>query len=446
MKKTSPLMKILPIAVLAAVLVYFAVQLYNYLSDPVNTTLVIAGQAEDTIALNGWLLRDEEVLPAQSGTLSRVRQEGERVGVGQVLARVYANDGALQTVSQIETLELQLQQLQFALTSYLNPDAALKLDTSITGDILTLRQSLTGGDYTAAEGDIAPLKAAVLKRDHPYASQEEIQTEIKSVEGQIKSLEASLSGTTVTARASGTYSAVCDGYETVLTKAFLEDVTPGKLARLRPVDEQSNMGKLIYGDTWYYVVTLPEEQASYLKSQGAVTLRFAKGFDQNIRMQVVSVSAPEDGQAAVTLSCRKYLAQTTLLRHQAAEVCRREPWEDGWKLTYVPPVEAALGLLETGMSRRRAVALLWGSPPTEGERSLWQRAQQRLGALSGQALRGLAANAYCTSSSIKHFSASSCCWHTPEKVSSASFSKEERYFTSTAPGAAPPISSCTSSR
>lgn len=323
MKKTSPLMKILPIAVLAAVLVYFAVQLYNYLSDPVNTTLVVAGQAEDTIALNGWLLRDEEVLPAQNGTLSRARQEGERVGVGQVLARVYANDGALQTVSQIETLELQLQQLQFALTSYLNPDAALKLDTSITGDILTLRQSLTGGDYTAAEGDIAPLKAAVLKRDHSYASQEEIQTEIKSVEGQIKSLEASLSGTTVTARASGTYSAVCDGYETVLTKAFLEEVTPGKLARLRPVDEQSNMGKLIYGDTWYYVVTLPEEQASYLKSQGAVTLRFAKGFDQNIRMQVVSVSAPEDGQAAVTLSCRKYLAQTTLLRHQAADVILR---------------------------------------------------------------------------------------------------------------------------
>lgn len=323
MKKTSPLMKILPIAVLAAVLVYFAVQLYNYLSDPVNTTLVTEGQAEDTIALNGWLLRDEEVLPAQNGTLSRVRQEGERVGVGQVLARVYANDGALQTVSQIETLELQLQQLQFALTSYLNPDAALKLDTSITGDILTLRQALTGGDYTAAEGDIAPLKAAVLKRDHPYASQEEIQTEIKSVEGQIKSLEASLSGTTVTARASGTYSAVCDGYETVLTKAFLEEVTPGKLARLQPVDEQSNMGKLIYGDTWYYVVTLPEEQASYLKSQGAVTLRFAKGFDQNIRMQVVAVSAPEDGQAAVTLSCRKYLAQTTLLRHQAADVILR---------------------------------------------------------------------------------------------------------------------------
>ena len=324
MRKTSPLMKILPIAVLAAVLFYFAVQLYNYLSDPVSTTLVTEGQAEDTIALNGWLLRDEEVLPAQSGTLSRERQEGDRVGVGQVLATVYADDGALQTVSQIETLELQLQQLQFALTSYLDPDAALKLDTSITGDILTLRQPLTGGDYTAADSDIAQLKAAVLKRDHPYTSQEEIETEIKAVEGQISSLKASLSGAaTVTAKAAGTYSAVCDGYETVLTTAFLEDVTPGKLARLQPAGTESSIGKLIYGDTWYYVVSLPEEQAAQLKALGTVTLRFAKGFDQNLRMQVANVSAAENGQAAVTLSCRKYLAQTTLLRHQAADVILR---------------------------------------------------------------------------------------------------------------------------
>ena len=324
MKRSSPLMKILPIAVLAAVLFYFAVQLYNYLSDPVSTTLVTEGQAEDTIALNGWLLRDEEVLPAQSGTLSRERQEGDRVGVGQVLATVYADDGALQTVSQIETLELQLQQLQFALTSYLDPDAALKLDTSITGDILTLRQTLTGGDYTAADSDIAQLKAAVLKRDHPYTSQEEIETEIKAVEGQISSLKASLSGAaTVTAKAAGTYSAVCDGYETVLTTAFLEDVTPGKLARLQPAGTESSMGKLIYGDTWYYVVSLPEEQAAQLKALGTVTLRFAKGFDQNLRMQVTDVSAAENGQAAVTLSCRKYLAQTTLLRHQAADVILR---------------------------------------------------------------------------------------------------------------------------
>ena len=323
-KATSQGLRVLPIVVLAAVLLYFAIQVYNYFSDPLTTTLVYESQAEDVVSLDGWLVRDEETLPAQSGTVSHALEEGQKVGAGQTVATVYAEASALQTVSRIETLKLQLQQLEFALTSYLDPDAALKLDTSITGDILTLRQTLTGGDYTAADSDIAQLKAAVLKRDHPYTSQEEIETEIKAVEGQISSLKASLSGAaTVTAKAAGTYSAVCDGYETVLTIAFLEDVTPGKLARLQPAGTESSMGKLIYGDTWYYVVSLPEEQAAQLKALGTVTLRFAKGFDQNLRMQVANVSAAENGQAAVTLSCRKYLAQTTLLRHQAADVILR---------------------------------------------------------------------------------------------------------------------------
>ena len=305
-KRSSPLLKVLPIAVLAAVLVYFAAQVYNYFADPMTITLVYEAQAEDVISMEGWLVRTEEPLPGQTGTVSRAVQEGQRVAAGETVATVYSDDSALQTVSRIETLELQLQQLQFALTSYLDPDAALKLDTSITGDILTLRQTLSAGDYAAAESDLAALKAAVLKRDHgSYTSQEEIQAQIKSVESEIQQQKAALSGAkTVTAKASGTYSAVCDGYESVLTEAFLEDVTPGKL---------------IYGDTWYYAVVLPAEQAAALKDMGRVDVRLAKGFDQSIRMSVVSVSREENGQAAVVLSSTRYLAQTTLLRHQAAD-------------------------------------------------------------------------------------------------------------------------------
>ena len=144
----------------------------------------------------------------------------------------------------------------------------------------------------------------MLKRDHgSYTSQEEIQAQIKSVESEIQQQKAALSGAkTVTAKASGTYSAVCDGYESVLTEAFLEDVTPSKLNGVKAAAEQSNVGKLIYGDTWYYAVVLPAEQAAALKDMGRVDVRLAKGFDQSIRMSVVSVSREENGQAAVVLS------------------------------------------------------------------------------------------------------------------------------------------------
>ena len=137
---------------------YFAAQVYNYFADPMTITLVYEAQAEDVISMEGWLVRTEEPLPGQTGTVSRAVQEGQRVAAGETVATVYSDDSALQTVSRIETLELQLQQLQFALTSYLDPDAALKLDTSITGDILTLRQTLSAGDYAAAESDLAALK------------------------------------------------------------------------------------------------------------------------------------------------------------------------------------------------------------------------------------------------------------------------------------------------
>ena len=171
--------------VLAAVLVYFAAQVYNYFADPMTITLVYEAQAEDVISMEGWLVRTEEPLPGQIGTVSRAVQEGQRVAAGETVATVYSDDSALQTVSRIETLELQLQQLQFALTSYLDPDAALKLDTSITGDILTLRQTLSAGDYAAAESDLAALKAAVLKRDHgAYTSQEDIQAQITAAESR----------------------------------------------------------------------------------------------------------------------------------------------------------------------------------------------------------------------------------------------------------------------
>ena len=87
-------------------------------------------------------------------------------------------------MQQIESKELQLQQLQFALSSYLNPDATLKLDGSITESLLSIRRSLSGGDYDDAADQTAQLKAAILKRSHTYSSGEEIEADIAEHEAR----------------------------------------------------------------------------------------------------------------------------------------------------------------------------------------------------------------------------------------------------------------------
>ena len=319
--KSSSSFKILAVVVLAAVVLYFGVEIYRYLDNPFSTTLTYDSAAEDTIPLAGWLVRDEESFHADAAAVTHPLGEGARAAVGELIAVAYGSAGALDTVAQIETLELQLQQLEFARSSYLDADAALKLDSTITGSILSLRQTLSGGDYSAAADASSALKAAILKRSHSYSSLEEITAEISSVQARLSSLRATLSDARyVTAGRSGTYSALCDGYESVLTPSFLDGVTPSALQSLSPGENNGNVGKLIYGDRWYYTAAVSKEQAGLLRQGQVVTLRLAKGLERDVDAVVSYISPEENGQSALVLYSDEFLPQVTTLRHQAAEL------------------------------------------------------------------------------------------------------------------------------
>ena len=183
--KSTRVFKILSIALAAAVVFYFLVQGVRYLTNPYATTRVYTSTTEDAVEASGWLVREEETFRTDAGTLSPTREEGEKVGQGQVIAATYDSPGALEAVAQIQAKRLQLEQLEYALSSYLNPDAALKLDGSISDDIMALRKNLTGGDYTAASGDLSQLKAAIVKRSRAYTSSQEIKAEITAVQDEI---------------------------------------------------------------------------------------------------------------------------------------------------------------------------------------------------------------------------------------------------------------------
>lgn len=325
MKATTSIFKILSVVILAVTVIYFAVQIYRYATDPINTTIVYASTEEEIIELNGYLVRDEETFHSDAGTLSHTLSEGERVGKNQPLAVAYPDSGALTRVEQLEALELRLEQLSFALTSILDPDAALKLDSSINSGILSLRQSVAGGEYSGADEALSELKSLILKRDYTSTSQEEIEKDIDETEQAIRELEASLNGTEITAPKGGIYSAACDGYETVLTPDFLaDDLTAGKLNGIQPLNiDSANVGKLIYGDTWYYAAVITDVQAEALEGRSTVTLRFAKGLNIDMEMTIDSISRSENGQRVLLLRSDKYIAQTTLMRHQAATLVLR---------------------------------------------------------------------------------------------------------------------------
>ncbi|MBU5625830.1 hypothetical protein KQI82_02625 [Oscillibacter sp. MSJ-2] len=306
------------------ILAYFGIQIGGYFSDPLSTVTAYQYQVEDAVTVTGYVVRQEEVLSdGGAGVLDLRRSEGEKVGAGQTLAVVYKDQSTLDARDQIEALTARLEQLQYAQDASLSSEVSLRLDSDILSRITKLHTTLSEDKLTSADSVLSDLRSLILKRDYTYTDAADLSGEIASVQGQIQSLRSSASAATtvIAAKSSGVYSAVVDGYETVLVPDALKTMTAKEFRAIgRDGAVSSRVGKLIYGDTWYFVTLLRQSDAESLAS--STTLRFAKGIDTPFRVKVESVSEPEDGRCVVVFSTNKYLSEVTLLRQQSADVVR----------------------------------------------------------------------------------------------------------------------------
>ena len=340
--RSTPIFKILSIAVLVAVVVLLGVEGYRYFYRPIAVSVAYTGQITDSISVTGWVIRQEKPLPETSGTLLRQVQEGEKVHAGQTVAMAYADKGALEVVKELEDAEMKLQQLQFARNSYLDSDAALKVDSDISDSIYKLRAATVDGDYSTAGDCLSAVKTAVLKRSYSYESLEQIDTEIRGTQADIASLQGQLSGASaIRSDSGGYYSGSTDGCEELLNPEFLKDLTPSRLKTVSAGTAVKNAGKIITDSTWYYTADLPAESARKLTVGQEVTLRLSMGLKQDTPAYVYFISPDEDGHVAVVLSCTRYISQVTLLRRQQGQILLRE-----YKGVHVP--SSALRMDEEG--------------------------------------------------------------------------------------------------
>jgi len=328
MKNNSLGTKLFMAAITLALLLYFGFQAVNYFSDPLSTTLAYAYQVEETAALTGYVVREELVIPDETGGLLQLqREEGERVAVGGTVAKAYANRESLERQQEIEALDRRIEQLRYVQEAEAGVEVARKLDQQIRQNVLDYRASVAAGRLNDAEKSSAELRAQVLKYDYTITDTEDVDARLQELQAERKALQAQSGGSVqrITAPESGLYSAVVDGYETVLRPEGLKDLMPSDLTALRADSEvRSGVGKLILGKEWYFVAAVPEATAAQLEkleTRGTeLTLRFAKGVERDLSVTIDSVSEAENGRCVVVFRGDTYLAQLTLLRQQSARI------------------------------------------------------------------------------------------------------------------------------
>ena len=327
MRQKSLGTKILMAAITLALLAYFGVQAARYFTDPLSTTLAYHYAVEESISVSGYVVRDEQVLSNESsGLLQLLREEGERVSAGGTVAAVFADQASLDLQTEIESLTSRIEQLQYAQEAELGVEITQRLDNQIHQSILSYRAALEAGRFQDAEEQGSTLRSQVLKRDYSVSGGEDLTAQLQELQSQRQTLQSQAAGSVrrITAPAAGLYSAVVDGYETVLTPESLADLTPPALESVTADESvQSNVGKLVLGETWYYAAVLTAEEAEELEKAadaGELYLRFAQGVDTDLPVTLESIGPEENGQAVAILSGELYLSQLTLLREQSAQI------------------------------------------------------------------------------------------------------------------------------
>ena len=315
MKSTSVSTKIITILLLLAVIGYFAVQGYNYFVSPETTTLVYRYHSEQSIALRGYVVRDEQVVDCNETLIELKHAEGERVGQGDTIASVYRSADALNATQQLETLRAQKEQLEYAKSASSDAATALRLDTDIREQIISVRAAYESGAYSSLDTLIPQLKTTVLKREYAYNGSDDLTAKLDELNAQITALSGAASGGTTRITAP-----VADGYESVLTPEVLETMTPSQLSSAAPQSVSTTVGKLIQGSAWYFAANVNEEDAASLKENSRLTLRMVSGVDFDLPVTLTRISAAENGKCLIVLKSTRYLSYMTLLREQNAEL------------------------------------------------------------------------------------------------------------------------------
>ena len=314
-------------AIAVALVIYFGFYVAKVFSEPYTTALAYTYTSNDSAEAVGILVRQETVLPAQTGIVDVTRSEGEKVGVGQSVAQVYRDSQAQTNQADLEALADQIQLLEYSSDGG-GVDSAAKLDENILQAVTALHAASGVGDYNQLEDQVRTLKSTVLKRGYVYGNglgAEELSQKLNDLKSQYAALKQQTSSSTSSVRApqSGVFSTLVDGYETAVTPQTVFQLTPSSLSALlagQGKEAGGGMGKLITSTRWYFAAALPVSVAERLKEGSTATLRFTGDFDQDIDMRVDQIGEAEGDKSVVVFSTDRYLSQTTLLRQQTAEL------------------------------------------------------------------------------------------------------------------------------
>ena len=308
-----------------ALMVWLGFGIFSGIDTPIQTVQAAEYTAHAGHTADGYIIRTESVLISPREINSLLLTEGQKTAVNQPVAVGYTSLAAQQQRLAVEELESELEQLNYAGSASSVYDQAL-MDAEIMELLFDAARDLNGRDFAALEKSAPYLKGLVLRR---YSTEEElaaIRQAAENTRGRIRTMQQELTGSVeyICAPGAGYFSGIVDGYEAVLTPRNMTTLSVSQLEALTPAATHARaVGKLITGEIWYYLCTVPENRLEDTWIGDTVTVRFGGDHSRAAEMELIHISQAENDKCIVVLSTDRFMPEMTALRALRAEVIFR---------------------------------------------------------------------------------------------------------------------------
>ncbi len=318
-------MKAVLITLLCVVACYLVFSVTRFSGDGFSTYKAVRYEVGDGITTSGFLVRSEQILKAGTGDIIvPCRDEGEKVGRGQIVATAYRSEGARALQQEISSLEQEIAQMKYAYSASGSEVDTGALDTEILSLVNQVTAAASRREYPVADEAAETMKPFLIRRCITSEEAKALQPKITAAETRLAELRdrASSDAGVVTAPVSGYFSSIADGYESELTPAFLETATVSALQKYNGLSprETGAVGKLVTSPKWYFAAVVPSQNVVDLKVGERIDVTFAYDFYETVRMKVERISPSEADSCILVLSSESYIQDAVSARTQSADL------------------------------------------------------------------------------------------------------------------------------
>ncbi len=257
-----------------------AFQIGNTVVQEVETVATNLIETSESIYAEGYIVRTEAVLSAQTGGfLGYAVENGERVSQGDAVANVYAD------TADNRSMFSEISRIDHWLTLLSKANAVKGIYTIASADqrIAALRLQLDEKIAQGTPGNEAledELLMMLYVRDLKSGKKlEDISSRMQQERSALQEQLGSASQT-VTADRIGYFYSSCDGYESFMDGETVLSATISELEELlhrqkEPEQESTAVGKIVTDYNWYLVCELPNTSVRGMTQSKSYTVHFS---------------------------------------------------------------------------------------------------------------------------------------------------------------------------